>query len=35
MLWKKKPQDKVDPEYLVGLDTASAQPAPTGVRPFI
>lgn len=35
MLSKKKPQDKVDPEYLVGLDTASAQPAPAGVRPFI
>ena len=35
MLSKKKPQDRVDPEYLVGLDTASAQPAPTGVRPFI
>ena len=35
MLSKKKPQDKVDPEYLVGLDTASAQPAPTGVKPFI
>ena len=32
MLSKKKPQDKVDPEYLVGLDTASAQPAPTGVK---
>ena len=32
MLWKKKPQDKVDPEYLVGLDTASAQPAPAGVK---
>ena len=27
MLSKKKPQDKVDPEYLVGLDT--------GVKPFI
>ena len=35
MLSKKKPQDRVDPEYLVGLDTASAQPAPAGVRPFI
>lgn len=35
MLSKKKPQDKVDPEYLVGLATASAQPAPAGVRPFI
>ena len=35
MLSKKKPQDKVDPEYLVGLDTASAQPAPAGVKPFI
>lgn len=35
MLSKKKPQDRVDPEYLVGLDTASAQPAPTGVKPFI
>ena len=35
MLSKKKPQDKVDPEYLVGLDTASAQPAPGGVKPFI
>ena len=35
MLSKKEPQDRVDPEYLVGLDTASAQPAPTGVRPFI
>ena len=32
MLSKKKPQDKVDPEYLVGLDTASAQPAPAGVK---
>ena len=35
MLSKKKPQDRVDPEYLVGLDTASAQPAPAGVKPFI
>lgn len=35
MLSKKKPPDKVDPEYLVGLDTASAQPAPAGVKPFI
>jgi len=35
MLSKKKPQDKVDPEYLVGLDTASAQPTPAGVKPFI
>ena len=35
MLSKKKPQDKVDPEYLVSLDTASAQPAPAGVKPFI
>ena len=35
MLSKKKPQDRVDTEYLVGLDTASAQPAPAGVRPFI
>ena len=35
MLSKKKPQDKVDPEYLVGLDTVSAQPAPAGVKPFI
>ena len=35
MLSKKKSQDKVDPEYLVGLDTASAQPAPAGVKPFI
>ena len=35
MLSKKKPQDKVDPEYLVGLDTASVQPAPAGVKPFI
>ena len=35
MLSKKKPQYRVDPEYLVCLDTASAQPAPTGVRPFI
>lgn len=35
MLSKKKPQDKVNPEYLVGLDTASAQPAPAGVKPFI
>ena len=35
MLSKKKPQDKVDPEYLVGLDTASAQPASAGVKPFI
>ena len=35
MLSKKKPQDKVDPEYLVGLDTASAQPAPAGVKHFI
>lgn len=35
MLSKKKPQDRVDPEYLVGLETASAQPAPAGVRPFI
>ena len=35
MLSKKKPQDKVALEYLVGLDTASAQPAPAGVRPFI
>lgn len=35
MLSKKEPQDKVDPEYLVGLDTASAQPAPAGVKPFI
>ena len=35
MLSKKKPQGKVDPEYLVGLDTASAQPAPAGVKPFI
>ena len=35
MLSKKKPQDKVDSEYLVGLATASAQPAPAGVRPFI
>ena len=35
MLSKKKPQDKVDPEYLVGLDTAAAQPAPAGVKPFI
>ena len=32
MLSKKKPQDKVDPEYLVGLATASAQPAPAGVK---
>ena len=35
MLSKKKPQDRVDPEYLVSLDTASAQPAPAGVKPFI
>ena len=35
MLSKKKPQDRVDPEYLVGLDTASVQPAPAGVKPFI
>lgn len=35
MLSKKKPQDKVNPEYLIGLDTASAQPAPAGVKPFI
>lgn len=35
MLSEKKPQDRVDPEYLVSLDTASAQPAPTGVKPFI
>ena len=35
MLSKKKPQDKVDSEYLIGLDTASAQPAPAGVKPFI
>ena len=35
MLSKKKPQDRVDPEYLVGLDTASAQPAPAGAKPFI
>ena len=35
MLSKKKPQDRVDSEYLVGLDTASAQPAPAGVKPFI
>lgn len=35
MLSKKKPQDRVDPEYLVGLETASAQPTPAGVRPFI
>ena len=35
MLSKKKPQDRVDPEYLVGLDTASAQPAPASVKPFI
>ena len=35
MLSEKKPQDRVDPEYLVSLDTASAQPAPAGVRPFI
>ena len=35
MLSKKKPQDRVDPEYLVGLDTASAQPAPAGVKSFI
>ena len=32
MLWKKKSQDRVDSEYLVGLDTASAQPAPAGVK---
>ena len=32
MLSKKKPQDKVAPEYLVGFDTASAQPAPAGVK---
>lgn len=35
MLSKKKPQDRVDPEYLVGLETASAQPTPAGVKPFI
>jgi len=35
MLSKKKPQDKVDPEYLVNLDTASAQPTPAGVKPFM
>ena len=35
MLSKKKPQDKVDPEYLVDLETASAQPTPAGVKPFI
>ncbi len=32
MLWKKKSQDRVDPEYLVRLDTASAQPAPADVK---
>ena len=35
MLSKKKPQDKVDPEYLIDLETASAQPTPAGVKPFI
>ena len=32
MLSKKKPQDKVDPEYLIDLETASAQPTPAGVK---
>ena len=35
MLWKKKPQSKVGHEFLIDLETASAQPTPAGVRPFI
>ena len=35
MLSKKKPQDKGDQEFLLGLDAASAQPTPAGVKPFI
>ena len=35
MLWKKKPQSKAGQEFLIDLETASAQPTPAGVRPFI
>ena len=35
MLWKKKPQSKAGQEFLIDLETASAQPTPAGVKPFI
>ena len=35
MLSKKKPQSKAGQEFLIDLETASAQPTPAGVRPFI
>ena len=35
MLWKQKPQDKGDQEFLIDLGTSPAQPAPAGWRPFI
>ena len=35
MLWKKKPQSKAGQEFLIDLETASAQPTPAGVRSFI